>query len=311
MITYQSRRHFAICPNPLFNVCSSSCFLWISTSSSHSSIISPLLKLLLLKMTSSKSNPSKRKAAESGSGDPQPTQGQPKVRKTMGSDPFRHVTFDSPYAAPSSNLGGPQHVAAQSKKRKKGVLDPFRHVAIDGPSNEPESNSGDPQPVAASSKRRKTTKSGEFKQVEFDSAGKIAKSKQGTPQRVARKSRGREEIFFPMEIWDNIMLHSDYRAIQALAATEQRFKDWIEPESFWKTRRKTFYNTKEHAPPPAPPGMSESRFAHLLEGRGCMGCKKDKPTKTFWPFSARWCKKCFQQLTMKVRFQFLFLFFSP
>lgn len=255
---------------------------------------------------SNRTTRTKRKAAESGLGDPQPTPSTPKKRKTMRSDPFRAITFDDQRAAPASSSGGPQSSTGQSKKRKARVSDPFRHIAFDGPSSEPESFSGDPQPVQAptSVKRRKTTKSDNFKHVEFNAAHeKVVKSSQGTPQQGSRPSKPQQKRDFPMEIWGNIMSHCDFRTIQTLESMNSKFASWVEPDSFWTDWKNHYYSKKP--PPPAPPGLCERDYADLLDGRGCMKCEKANASKTYWAFGQRWCKACFGASTITVRLHLL------
>lgn len=74
------------------------------------------------------------------------------------------------------------------------------------------------------------------------------------------------------------------------------YKHLNDHDKIWNQSRLNFYGDDM----PVPPNMTEKQYAFLLEGFGCITCKKPTTEKTFWVFRARWCAECFQVNTIKV-----------
>ncbi|KAI9671549.1 MAG: hypothetical protein M1817_003601 [Caeruleum heppii] len=98
-----------------------------------------------------------------------------------------------------------------------------------------------------------------------------------------------------MDVWHNILSYCPSPFFGRARRIDKSFGHALSYRSAWHNHRLTI-----HPGSPDPfPGMSEERYANLLDGMGCMDCGRKDVGRTYWAWQVRWCRECLAKNTVK------------
>ena len=101
----------------------------------------------------------------------------------------------------------------------------------------------------------------------------------------------------PIDVWGLVLPYCPLEFLFKARHISKDFEYRLSYESTWRNTRIKNYGPSMPGPPI---GLSETQYANLLVGQGCMSCGDKKTRKTYWAFLRRWCSKCLKDKVIMV-----------